>query len=177
MVEMATPTINKIAGECKNSSFAYFTQDDIFQEVWRICLEALPKYDHSRNKLENFLRTCVSNRLRNLKRDKYFRPDRGFDPTGRRGVNDRIGIVNAIPIGICNVSNKDNMLAASSQTSCPPDPKSELIAKDMETYIVDNLTGRKRENFLRLLNGEHLSQEDKDSTREIVRDILEDYDG
>ncbi len=176
VMEMATPIINDIATRYKGSSFAYFTPDDMFQEVWRICLEVLPKYDPDRNKLENFLRTCVSNRLINLKRDRYFRVEKGFDSSGSHCVNDRIGIVNAIPIDTCDPSAVARMLSASSQTSSPSDPSSSLMSKDMITYIVRNLMGRQLDNFLSLIGGVRLSKEDTDSIRNAVEDILREYD-
>jgi DNA-directed RNA polymerase specialized sigma24 family protein len=52
--------------------FGYYTLDDIKQESYIICLEALEKYDGLRP-FENFVSKHLSNRLKTLIRDKYSR--------------------------------------------------------------------------------------------------------
>lgn len=52
--------------------FGYFRPEDIEQEAYILCIQALEKYDGVRP-LENFLRVHVKRRLCNLKRDKYER--------------------------------------------------------------------------------------------------------
>lgn len=59
----------------KKYKFGYHTIDDMKQEARLEAWKALDKYDNKRP-LENFLWTHVRNRLFNLKRDKYERPDK-----------------------------------------------------------------------------------------------------
>lgn len=68
----------RIAQEvCKKSAskykFAYYDYDDIIQESLLSCYKVFEKYD-GRVPLENFLSKHVNNRMKNLKRDKYYRP-------------------------------------------------------------------------------------------------------
>jgi len=51
--------------------FYGYTIDDIKQESYIICIEALERYDETRP-LENFLSVNLSNRLKNFIRDNYF---------------------------------------------------------------------------------------------------------
>ncbi len=54
--------------------FGYYEKEDIEQEVYILCVNALERYDSSQP-LENFLWTHVKNRLCNLKRNKYERKE------------------------------------------------------------------------------------------------------
>jgi len=68
-------TIEELAELNKNKTFIFFTEEDIMQEVRIICLSALEKFDEDKSSVRTYLSRCVSNRLKNLKRDKYFRLD------------------------------------------------------------------------------------------------------
>lgn len=58
---------------CKQFKFGYYDADDIYQEAYILCLEALDKFDSERGSLRSFLSTHVRNRLLTLRRDKLFR--------------------------------------------------------------------------------------------------------
>ncbi len=60
--------INKTAAKY---TFYGYSVDDIKQESYIICIEALERYDGVRP-LENFLSVNLSNRLKNFVRDNYF---------------------------------------------------------------------------------------------------------
>ena len=55
-------------------TFNGYEVDDIKQEAWIICNEALQRYDGKRP-LENFLAVHLSNRLKNFVRDNYWDSD------------------------------------------------------------------------------------------------------
>lgn len=57
-------------------TFIGYESDDISQEAFIIAVEALCKYDKGRP-LENFLYTHINNRLKNFKRDNYYRQETG----------------------------------------------------------------------------------------------------
>lgn len=61
--------IKKIADKY---TFGIYEEEDIGQEIWLMCLDAIDRWDGKRS-LYNFLLTHCKNRLRSLKRDKYFR--------------------------------------------------------------------------------------------------------
>jgi DNA-directed RNA polymerase specialized sigma24 family protein len=71
--EEVVATMQKVAKAASYKfQFGYYKPDDIEQEAYILCIEALEKYDGVRP-LENFLRVHVKRRLCNLKRDKYER--------------------------------------------------------------------------------------------------------
>ena len=55
-------------------TFRDYDIDDIKQEAFMICMDALDRYDANRP-LENFLSVHLSNRLKNFVRDNYFVKD------------------------------------------------------------------------------------------------------
>ena len=66
--------IETIASKFRDRKFLYITEEDIEQEVRRICYEAIKSFDKTKGaSIQTYLTRCVSNRLMNLKRDKYFR--------------------------------------------------------------------------------------------------------
>jgi len=146
LLKKATPIINEIAhGNSLNGSFAYFEQNDISQEVWVICIQALEEYKPSKGSIEHFLRRCVANRLRNLKRDRYFSP---FLPNDDH-IKNRINIVNALPIG-------DGSLSKMVKFICAPDwcePFATVECNDMKQHIEALLPEDMVDSFHKLLDG------------------------
>lgn len=69
--EQVVEIIQKVSKRFKfKYAFKYHEPDDIEQESFSICLEALEKYDGKRP-LENFLHVNLNNRLFNFRRDNY----------------------------------------------------------------------------------------------------------
>ncbi len=60
--------VNRIA---PRYTFYGYTVEDVKQEAFIICMEALPRYDSARP-LENFLSVHLSNRMKNFVRDNHF---------------------------------------------------------------------------------------------------------
>lgn len=64
--------INKVVNRISPKYVFYgYTLDDIKQESFLICMDALDRYDNNRP-LENFLSVHLSNRLKNFVRDNHF---------------------------------------------------------------------------------------------------------
>tara|TARA_Y100000385_G_scaffold84599_1_gene86796 strand:+ start:539 stop:1075 length:537 start_codon:yes stop_codon:yes gene_type:complete len=75
--EYVVTTISSIAKKIAHKYvFASYQADDIEQEAFLIGMECLDRYDQVRP-LENFLYTHMNNRLKNFKRDNYYRLDHG----------------------------------------------------------------------------------------------------
>ena len=68
VLETMDLVINRIA---PRYTFYGYAVNDIKQESYIICIEALERYDEKRP-LENFLSVNLSNRLKNFIRDNYF---------------------------------------------------------------------------------------------------------
>jgi RNA polymerase sigma factor (sigma-70 family) len=70
-IDQITIVINRIAPKY---TFRDYDVEDIKQEAFMICMDALDRYDTNRP-LENFLSVHLSNRLKNFVRDNYFVKD------------------------------------------------------------------------------------------------------
>lgn len=57
--------IKKIADEHCHKVFAFLDENDLRQEIWVICVEAIKHYKNKRGHLEHFLRVTVKNRMIN----------------------------------------------------------------------------------------------------------------
>ena len=68
VVDQINVVVNRIAPKY---TFYGYQADDLKQEAFIICMEALPRYDAKRP-LENFLSVHLSNRLKNFVRDNHF---------------------------------------------------------------------------------------------------------
>lgn len=174
LMSEAEPIIEKIAKANKNNTFAYFEQDDIEQEVWALCLDALQRYDTQKGHLENFLRNHVYRRLKNLKRDRYYRP--GIDAVSSGLAWTRMNIVNALPLYCVDIDCDFTALTMSIISS---DPLDGMMAHDTYNYLLDNLPDELVEPFNNLVNGNIIKKKDKDAVQEVVIDLLidkEEYD-
>lgn len=135
LLEEAAPIIQRLARiRRKNGGFAYYEKDDISQEVWALCLDALDRYDVDIGPLENYLVRHVSNRLKNLKRDRYFRPGCDVATSGHAFV--RISLVNALPLD-------DGFGADSGRVFCSSpisnDPVDHMLHDETVEYIRERL--------------------------------------
>lgn len=119
-------------------------------------LEAMPRYDSSRP-LENFLYTHISNRLKNLKRDKYFRPGPS-DHIQRRKKN----ILDAGALSEGGVLHEGG-----------PDIDAILDSRDLINKIEGALPAKYRADFLRLMAGAKVAPKKKQELISIIRGILE----
>jgi DNA-directed RNA polymerase specialized sigma24 family protein len=173
LLEQATPIIHQIAKHKRRHKFAYFTREDISQEVWRIALQALRHYRPRRGPLENYLRVAVNNRLRKLKRERYFRPD----PANHRVIGQirtRIGIVNALPLGTRDVDERCVLFTSSSASV---DSADALQAKELQEFIEVRLSADLRAALGRALEGNSVDGQTLETLRQRVLVILEEWNG
>lgn len=154
LLETATPIIEEIAEKRKTCGFAYLTPKDISQEIWCICLRALAKYNSKEGELRNYLNCCVSNGLKNLRRDRYYRlPPNNVDVGG--DIQSRINLVNAIPLGggdICQ-TNEYTLTGLSDWDPCSP-----LIEQEHVELVRSQLSPELQVTFDKVLDGESVSK-------------------
>jgi len=173
LLEQATPIIHQIAKYKRRHKFAYFTREDISQEVWKLALQALRHYRPSRGPLEHYLRVAVNNRLRNLKRDRYFRPDPA-NLQRTRQIRTRIGLVNALPLGTRDV---DDRCVLFGSASAAVDPAEALQAKELQEFIEARLPANLRAALGRVLEGSSVAGQTLAALRRRVLVILEEWNG
>lgn len=144
----AKPIVDKIAkARSRTCTFAYYAPEDIYQEVWIMCLDALGRWDENKpiaecpdQQIENYLNTHVSNRMKNLYRDKYFRPDGNDDLDGPS--KDRINLVNALPLDLADAATTFRTICFSSSYGHPSDHMvSEEVFKHVLKHIDEDLAG------------------------------------
>jgi hypothetical protein len=178
LLKIATPIIKKIANHRKNSTFAYYEDKDIAQEIWVFCLEALQRFDANRaqnipteDQIEHFLNCHVSNRLKNLMRDKYFRPEK--DPLQQRHSQVRINLINALPLDFCGADNDGTLLSGSCSSY---DPISHLITEELKSHILAKLPDNLKESFQSLVNGNKVNKKIKGTLQDEIIVILGDME-
>src|SRR5688572_23254609 len=90
---MTEPQLLKIIEDvsirmCRRYKFGYYDEDDIKQECFIICVEALEKFELGR-RLPNYLSKCLHHRLLNLQRRKWkrFEPPCDLCAAGNKHAN------------------------------------------------------------------------------------------
>lgn len=156
-----TEKIREIAkATAKKFVFPNYDEDDIEQEAFIIGLEAMSRYDPERP-LENFLRVHIKNRLSNLRRDKYYRPDTGKAETIQQGKKK---LLDAAPFNeleyAFSVFDRDS-----------------LECKELMEYIDARLDASLRADYLRFLDGQRLTKVRKGKLFLELRSIMVDYYG
>ena len=130
-------------------TFYGYTVDDIKQESFLICLDALNRYDQKRP-LENFLSVNLSNRLKNFIRDNNFTKS---DEEKRKVL---------VPNQLSNeYAIEDTKYSLSLENS-------EII-----NIIDKELPIEYRSDYLKIMNDVHVSKKRKDEIVSIIQEILE----
>lgn len=133
-------------------TFSGYELDDIKQEAFIICYNALERYDPKVGPLENFLSINLSNRLKNFIRDNYYRKDD---------------------------EQKKKIMAPSPLTYDyidPSDPlEKKILLKEISSIIDEHLPTHYRADYLKLLSGITLNKKRKLEVMECVYDILKEH--
>lgn len=168
ILDEAQPIIERLAkSRSANGKFAYYENKDVYQEVWCMCLEALDRYDSKKAPLENFLVSHVTNRLKNLKRDKYFRPGSDIPTSGL--ARTRMNLVNALPLSNEHVAEHGVLLCS---TSISVNPVDRSLCDETLSYIEQQLPESLLEPFHDLINNNDVRGSIVEEVRQKVAEIL-----
>ncbi len=171
-LDKAYPIIDKLAkSRSRNGGFAYYEPSDVYQEIWGMCLDAMDRYDPTTGPIENFLVIHVTNRLKNIKRDKYFRP--GFDMVSSGLARTRMDLVNALPLGSDEMAENCSVWCS---TPAGVDPVGHILCDETITYITGRLPESLKEAFESLINNNRIRSVIRDEVRQKVAEILADRD-
>lgn len=172
ILDESYPIIERLAqSRSANGSFAYYESEDVSQEIWSMCLEAMDSYDSEKGPIENFLVTHVTNRLKNLMRDKYFRPGSDLPTSGLARV--KMNLVNALPLDGSDIAEQGSLLCC---TPLSVDPIEYLLCEETLIYIRQRLPDDLLEPFEELINNNKIRNS---LTREVqykVAEILSERD-
>lgn len=138
--------------------FTSFECDDIRQEAFLIAYDGLKSYDNERS-LENFLYIHLSNRLKNFKRDNYYRYEVG---DAQKMQNTKKSILE--PIDIHELFH----IATGS------DIEDEAHLTEIHEMIDEKLPANMRSDYLKLKNKGKLTKSRK---IKIIKKLQEIIDG
>ena len=150
--------INKVCDRiAPRYTFYGYTVDDIKQESFIICMEALHRYEEGRP-LENFLSVNLSNRLKNFVRDNhYFSGD----------SEDRIKLMQPAQLDHENsIVDDDNSESMDYE---------DLDLKDMAELINEHIPADIRMDYLKMINDVYVTKQKRDDITGIILEILEEY--
>ncbi len=138
--------------------FGYYTKEDIEEEAIIIGYDGFKRWDKNRP-LRNFLYVHISNRLKTLKRDKYFRLNAGkAEDIQQRKKN----IMQAKPLDDIDPPNDYEVVDG-------------LILKEIKDEINQKLPIKYRQDYLRLCSGVKISKQKKVKLYSELKKILEKY--
>lgn len=157
--EEVTNLILKVAKRLSNKfTFPNVDEDDIEQEAFIIGMDALERYDGVRP-LENFLSVHIKNRLKNYKRDHYYRQDQG---RAEEIQKNKKKLLDAAPI-----DNFSFLLSKQFTDS--------YLYREVITYIDQRLPSHYRADYLRFQNDQALTKTKKSNLLKCLRGILEEF--
>ena len=154
VVEQIEKVCNRIA---PRYTFYGYTLDDIKQESFIICMEALSRYDNKRP-LENFLAVNLSNRLKNFVRDNHFiHNDNG----------DRVKILKPAQLDHENaIVDEEEKFSVTIEA---------IENKNMAEIVNSKMPANVRLDYLRMINDVYITKQRKEEIIEIIYEILQEH--
>ena len=168
-------TIDRVAERYAHKfKFGFYTHEDIKQEAFMIGMDALDRYDEKRP-LENFLAVHVKNRLKNFKRDNYYRKeevdahDAQTDKELKRMMRKetRKHLMQPIDIDSVRQEGETNMFFTVDMTE-------NLSNKEIIRIIDRELGMSYRKDYLRMVDGVYVSKARRDEVKEEILRILKE---
>ena len=153
VVDQIEKVCNRIA---PRYTFYGYALDDIKQEAFIICMEALNRYDNSRP-LENFLSVNLSNRLKNFVRDNHFIHTDDLD---------RVRVLKPAQLDHENavVDANDNNITYDS-----------IEFKNMADIVDVKIPASLRLDYLRMINDVYITKQRREELVEIIQEILQEH--
>lgn len=163
--------------------FASNALEDVAQQAYLFALEALPRFDPARSRLEAFLMSHVRNRFKNWKRDTYFRPD----PPCKSCNDGRLCGPDGKPCRAHTAWLRRNTAKASIAqplditkqvervSEGEADLERRLSTKELESLIDSHLPPDLRAPYLRMRDGVSVPRHLRQQVQEAVLDILDEH--
>jgi RNA polymerase sigma factor (sigma-70 family) len=151
--------INKV---CKKLApkfvFAHYEVEDLQQEAFMIALEALERFDNTKS-LQTFLYTHVGNRLKNFKRDNYYRVESG--PS--QAIQER-------KRNLLEATDVDDFRLYSSEGSI----LDSLEVDEIMTLIDIHLPAEMRADYIRLKTNSSLPKNRKEELVDFLKELIDE---
>ena len=155
VVDQINVVVNRMAHKY---TFHGYTVDDIKQEAFIICMEALNRYDGIRP-LENFLSVNLSNRLKNFIRDNHF--------FGYNEEDERHNILQPAQLDF-----EDNIIDGQEKFAYSYD---QIQLNDMSDIIDKYLPANLRMDYLKMKSEIYISKHRREEIVACVKTILEEH--
>lgn len=134
-------------------TFNGYEVDDIKQEAYIICMDALDRYDEARP-LENFLSVNLSNRLKNFVRDNYFTK---HDEEKKKVLNP-----SQLSYDDCLESEDDDI-------------DINIDVSHMSKIIDQFLPSKCRSDYLKILSDVYVPKKRKAEIISLIKNIMKDH--
>ncbi len=134
-------------------AFHGYDIDDMKQEAFIICIDALNRYDQKRP-LENFLSVNLSNRLKNFVRDNYC----SYKDTEKKKI--------LAPSPLISDNIIDNRRI---------DHSFKINTKEASEIIDEYLPVELRADYLKMINDVYILKKKKDEILLVIKDILKEH--
>jgi DNA-directed RNA polymerase specialized sigma24 family protein len=132
--------------------FGSYTLDDIKQEAFIMCMDALNRYDNTRS-LENFLSVHLSNRLKNFVRDNYYLKD---EQEKKRILK---------PARLCETESLKYTQSYSEN----------LEAKNIKQIVDKYLPAEYRADYLKMVNDVYVPKKKKNEIILIIKNLIKEH--
>lgn len=154
VIDIITTVCNRISPKY---TFYGYTIDDIKQEAFIICIEALNRYDGVRP-LENFLSVNLSNRLKTFMRDNFF--------TGTSN-EDRKKVFQP-----AQLDYEDHIIDEKKKFSTSYEG---LDMEDMIRAVDKHIPASIRMDYLKITNDIYVAKSRREEIIEKIKEILEEH--
>ncbi|NDC96552.1 sigma-70 family RNA polymerase sigma factor, partial [bacterium] len=134
-------------------TFNGYDIDDIKQEAYIICIDALDRYDENRP-LENFLSVNLSNRLKNFVRDNYF----------TKNDEEKKKVLNPSQLSY------DDCLEANEE-----DLDTNIDLSNISKIIDKHLPSKCRSDYLKILSDVYVPKKRKAEIISIIKNIMKEH--
>lgn len=156
--EQVTDTITIVCDRiAPKYTFYGYTIDDIKQEAFIICIEALNRYDGIRP-LENFLSVNLSNRLKTFMRDNYF--------TGSSSENRKKVFQPA------QLDYEDHIIDEKDSFTTSYD---DIDTKNMIEVVDQHIPANIRMDYLKIVNDIYVPKSRRQEIIATIKQILEEH--
>lgn len=149
VIDQINVVVNRISARY---IFHGYEVEDIKQEAFIICMDAMERYDPSRP-LENFLSVHLSNRLKNFVRDNYYTKDQ--EDKKKVIKPSSLSYEDTVPLYTNDID--DNIDAANFQ------------------QIIDlKLPSEYRADYLKIINDVYVPKKRREEVISIIKDLLDE---
>lgn len=136
-------------------TFYGYAVNDIKQESFIICMEALSRYDNKRP-LENFLSVNLSNRLKNFVRDNHF----VYNDDG-----DRVKVLKP-----AQLEHETSIIDNRGEVSYD-----SLELQNMSKIVDEKIPASMRMDYLKLINDVYITKQRREEIIEVIQEILQEH--